>query len=85
MPERYEVIAKVISQKGTCTNEHKVGDEWVIGAKTPEGMCFSACHTLSPYIRVLMFGGVIEIDNQPDMDILLVTRAMRDQDTSLSV
>ena len=31
MAETYEVVAKVLSQKGTCGAEHKVGDQWVIG------------------------------------------------------
>ncbi|MFC2016353.1 TIGR04076 family protein [Chloroflexota bacterium] len=67
MSERYEVVARVISQKGTCAHEHKVGDEWVIGAKTPEGICFSAFHVLSPDARVLMFGGVLPWETDPDV------------------
>ena len=34
-----EVIARVISQKGTCAAGHKVGDEFVIGEKTPPDLC----------------------------------------------
>ena len=27
MSEVYDIVARVISQKGTCANEHKIGDE----------------------------------------------------------
>ncbi len=30
-----DVIAKVISQKGTCEARHKVGDEFVMGESSP--------------------------------------------------
>ena len=42
MTERYDVAIKIISQKGTCSNEHKVGEEWVISTKTPAGLCLGA-------------------------------------------
>ncbi len=32
-----KIIARVISQKGTCEAGHKVGDEFVIGQTTPAG------------------------------------------------
>jgi uncharacterized repeat protein (TIGR04076 family) len=43
-----QVIAKVISRKGPCRN-HKVGDEFVIGRKTPPNVCSSAFHSLFPF------------------------------------
>ena len=52
-----EVIARVISQKGTCTAEHKVGDEFVIGESTPSGMCSWAFYTVFPFATVMRFGG----------------------------
>ena len=67
MAEMYEVIARVVSQKGTCGAGHKVGDEWVIGAKTPDGICLSAFHSLFPDARVLMFGGALPWETNPDM------------------
>ncbi len=42
MPGLHKVVAKVISQTGRCDAGHKVGDEWVLGSKTPEGICISA-------------------------------------------
>ncbi len=55
--EFYELIASVISQKGHCALNHKVGDEFRIGDKTPAGMCPWAFYALFPFISVLQFGG----------------------------
>jgi uncharacterized repeat protein (TIGR04076 family) len=52
-----DVIAKVISQKGTCVAQHKVGDEFVIGEKTPPNLCSWAFYSLFPFAQVLQFGG----------------------------
>ncbi len=67
MAEMYEVVAKVVSQKGTCAAEHKVGDEWVIGEKTPEGMCLWAFGSLYPFAQVLIFGGAFPWEADPDV------------------
>lgn len=66
MAERYDVVVKVISQKGTCAHEHKVGDKWVIRGETPEGICLSAFQSLLPDLRVLMFGGSLPWMKDPD-------------------
>ena len=66
MAERYEVLIRVISQKGTCDNNHKVGDEWIIGQKTPADMCLGAWHTLYPDFISLMTGGSLPWENDPD-------------------
>jgi len=67
MAERYDVAVRVVSQKGTCALEHKVGEEWVIGSKTPEGICLSAFNSLFPDVRVLMFGGALPWETNPDV------------------
>ena len=67
MAETYDVIAKVVSQKGTCGAEHKVGDQWVIGSKTTEGICLSAFNALSPSLRVLRFGGSFPWSSDSDV------------------
>jgi uncharacterized repeat protein (TIGR04076 family) len=51
------VIAKVISQKGTCAAQHKIGDEFVIGQQTPHNLCSWAFYSLFPFAQVLQFGG----------------------------
>ena len=67
MAESYEVAVKVVSQKGTCAAQHKVGDEWVIGSKTPGGICLGAFNVLLPSARVLTFGGVFPWETDPDV------------------
>ena len=52
-----DVIAKVISQKGTCSAGHRLGDEFVIGQQTPPDLCSWAFYTLFPFAQVLQFGG----------------------------
>jgi len=66
MPEISKVVAKVISQKGSCDAGHKVGDEWIIENKTPEGICLSAFCALIPNVRTLRFGGSFPWEADPD-------------------
>lgn len=66
MSDRYEVMAKVTKQEGTCGAEHKVGDEFLIGSKTPGGMCLAAFYALFPMARVLQFGGASPWSRDPD-------------------
>jgi len=61
-----EVIARVISQKGTCAAGHKVGDEFVIGEKTPPDLCSWAFYSLFPFAIVLQFGGSFPWDKDPN-------------------
>lgn len=60
-----KIIAKVISQKGICGAGHKVGDEFVIGQTTPEGMCSWAFYTLFPFAEPLQFGGKFPWEKDP--------------------
>lgn len=68
MAEQYKVIVRVVSQKGTCSMEHRVGDEWVIeGEHTPAGMCMYAFYSLFPFAQVLAFGGALPWETDPDI------------------
>jgi len=60
-----KIIAKVISQKGACEAGHKVGDEFVIGQTTPEGMCSWAFYTLFPFAQPLQFGASFPWEKDP--------------------
>ena len=52
-----KIIAKVVSQKGTCVAGHRVGDEFEIDElKTPGGMCPWAFVALWPFAEPLRFG-----------------------------
>ncbi len=60
------VIAKVVSQKGSCSAGHKVGDEFEIGHVTPTGICTFALQALYPFATVLEYGGAFPWENDPD-------------------
>lgn len=60
------VIARVISQKGTCQAGHKVGDEFTIDQKTPCGLCSWAFCALFPFAEVLQFGSSFPWEEDPD-------------------
>jgi len=66
MAESYQVSIKVISQKGHCEAGHKVGDEWLVGEKMPQGMCLFAFASLFPFITPLMYGGAFPWEKDPD-------------------
>ena len=81
----YDIEVKVISRKGACSAGHEVGDSWVIGSKTKEGMCVGAYNAVSPYIQVLRFGGELPWANEkgaaevacPDADNPVVLKLTR--------
>jgi len=52
-----DIIARVVSLKGTCSAGHRVGDEFVIGQETPPKLCSWAFYSLFPFAEVLQFGG----------------------------
>ena len=66
MAEMSDVIANVTSQKGTCSAGHKVGDEFLIGEKTPAGMCSWAFGAIFPFANVLQFGGSFPWEDDKD-------------------
>lgn len=57
MAETYSVIAKVVSQQGTCVAGHRIGDEFLIGDKTPPAMCSWAFYAAFPFVSTLQFNG----------------------------
>jgi uncharacterized repeat protein (TIGR04076 family) len=66
MSEWYQVKAKVISQKGTCSAGHKVGEEFTIDDVVPTGMCSWAFQTLFPIVSALKSGGSFPWEKDPD-------------------
>ena len=66
MVEQFEVIARVVSQEGTCSAGHKVGDEFSIGEKTPSEMCSFAFYALFPFASVLEYGGSFPWEEDAD-------------------
>jgi uncharacterized repeat protein (TIGR04076 family) len=61
-----KIVARVISQKGTCEFGHKIGDEFFIGQTTPAGMCSWAFYTLFPFAQALQWGGSFPWEKDPD-------------------
>ena len=57
MPDWNLVRIRVKSMKAPCECGHKVGDEWIVGRRAPEGLCIGALENLLPYIRTLAFNG----------------------------
>lgn len=62
----FNIKAKVISQKGTCSAGHKTGDEFIITDRTPPDMCSWAFYTLFPFAEVLQYGGSFPWEEDPD-------------------
>ena len=52
-----DIEVEVISQKGTCSAGHKVGDKFTIGQLTGPHFCSWAFHFLFPFAEGLQFGG----------------------------
>ena len=61
-----DIIIVVVSQKGTCAAGHRVGDQFIIGQKTPAGLCSWAFSTLFPFAEVLEFGGSFPWEKDPN-------------------
>jgi len=67
MAEIHDVSIKVVSQKGTCAQGHKVGDEWLIkGYITPAGICMGAFDSIFPVAAVMAFDGKFPWSSDPD-------------------
>lgn len=70
MAGTYDVMVKVISQRGTCVAGHRVGDEFLIGDKTPVGMCSWAFYTVFPFASTLQFSGSFPWEEDPEKAIV---------------
>lgn len=66
MAERYEVVARVVSQKGTCSAEHKVGQEFTVSGNLASGLCSWAFYTMFPFISALQLGGSFSWEEDPN-------------------
>ena len=67
MAEIYDVMVKVVSQKGHCAQGHQVGDEWIIrNYCTPAGICMGAFDSIFPVAAVMAFNGKFPWLSDPD-------------------
>ena len=65
MSEVPDLRISVVSQKGPCRLGHKVGDEWVMGDKTPEGICITAFNVFCPNSVALRYGSSFLWETEP--------------------
>ena len=70
MSDSYEVVVKVISQKGTCVAGHKEGDHFLIGDMTPSGFCTAAFYSIFPFLYALQYGAVFPWEADDDKAIV---------------
>ena len=66
MAENYEVVARVVSQKGCCSAGHRSGDEFIIQDIMPAGMCAWAFNSIFPFYAVLKYNGSFPWEKNPD-------------------
>ena len=65
--EKKSVIAKVISQKGTCTLGHKVGDVVKFCESGVEGkICIHALYSMLPAVFAMMYNAEFPWLKDPD-------------------
>ena len=67
MTDGTRLIARVVSQKGTCEAGHGVGDEFDVSGLTPGGMCPFAFYTLFPFLVTLQYGGSFPWEKDPNI------------------
>ena len=85
MAKRYDIKITLLSQKRKCHAGHKVGDQFIVGQKTPGGMCMGAFGALFPYLTTLRFGGSFPWEKKegqgtfccPDPEVVNVFRMER--------
>lgn len=67
MAEIYDIVVKVVSQKGHCAQGHQVGDKWIIrNYCTPAGICMGAFDSIFPVAAVMAFDGKFPWSSDPD-------------------
>lgn len=64
-----KVKIRVTEVRGTCTANHKVGDEWIVQKFTPQGFCGSAYCSLYSTIKTLIFGGKIPWEKNGEVKV----------------
>jgi len=62
-----KVVAKVISQKGTCISHHQVGDEAVFTENGVNGkICIHALYSMMPAVFAMMYDSKFPWLSDPD-------------------
>lgn len=90
MAKRYDVRITLVSQLKKCPSGHKVGDQFLVGRRTPGGLCMGAFSSLLPFIYTLRFGGAFPWEKNegegtfccPDPEVVNVFHLERLAETS---
>ena len=57
MSEPYKIIATVLAVNGTCSFDHKVGDQIIFDGETINGrICLSALYSFLPKVFAMRYG-----------------------------
>ncbi len=67
MAEIYDVSIKLIGNRQPCHNGHQIGDAWMLGDKTPGGICWAAYNSIFPFALVLKHGGSFPWQSDPNV------------------
>ena len=67
MSKCHRIRATVESVAGKCELGHKVGQEFIISAWSPKGICMSAFGSIYPAIRVFQYKGIFPWDEDPNV------------------
>ena len=62
----FRIKVTVDSVADKCPLGSRPGKEFIIERTTPEGLCLSAFHAITPAIQVLRYGGSFPWEKNPD-------------------
>lgn len=64
----FNILVKVISQRGTCAAGHKVGDQILFDGMTVQGrICMSALYSMLPKVFAMRYGAHFPWLEDPDV------------------
>ena len=73
--DKYDVSVKIISIEGKCDQGHEVGQEWIVGDQTVEGIGLGAWGHIHDRLSVLKLGGTFPWERRrptPDKHVVRV-------------
>jgi uncharacterized repeat protein (TIGR04076 family) len=56
MAGRHAVRMRIVDVRKRCPQGHRVGQEWIVDGRTPEGICLGSFGACLPYLTALRFG-----------------------------
>ncbi len=65
--KEYDIVIRLVDNQRPCHAGHKIGDEWLLTDKTPEGICTWAYNAIYPMALTLQYGGMFPWQEDPDV------------------